>query len=172
MLLQLSWFFPSGPLHPAAPTPSGISPPLVICINYLATSFPTLYFTSPWLFCNCLFALLNSLTSSPIPHMSLPSSNGFPIYWIKDRRISINTEPRLEIRLRIAHRDRRADSEGMLQWALKCIQLVRPSLRNKDKGKRKHEDPESHQHTLSWAEWVRREQWAQRNYVLTMYRLP
>ena len=50
--------------------------PWVIHISSSATAFPTLYFTSPWLFCYYLFVLLNPLTSSPIPpHPSLPSGN-------------------------------------------------------------------------------------------------
>ena len=41
-------------------------------ISSLATPFPILYFTSPWLFCNYLFVLLNPLTSSPIPLQPSP----------------------------------------------------------------------------------------------------
>ena len=44
------------------------SRPRVMSISALATPFPALYFTSPWLFCNHLFVLLNPLTSSPTPH--------------------------------------------------------------------------------------------------------
>ena len=46
--------------------------PWVMCISPLATPFPILCFTSPWLFCNYLFVLLNPLTSSPISLQSPP----------------------------------------------------------------------------------------------------
>ena len=41
-------------------------------ITILLTVFPTLYFTAPWLFCNCTFVLLNFYTflnqsSNPLP---------------------------------------------------------------------------------------------------------
>ena len=60
-------------------TPSGNSPhhcscPWVMCICSLTTSFPILYFVSPWLLCNYLF-VLNILTSSPIPPHPLSSGN-------------------------------------------------------------------------------------------------
>ena len=45
------------------------------CVHTLASPFPMLYFTSPWLFCNYLFVLLNPLTSSPIPSYPLPLGN-------------------------------------------------------------------------------------------------
>ena len=74
MLLQLSQFFllclplprtPNSPWH----SPHLCLCPLVMHVSSLATSFPTLYLTSPWLFCNYQFALLNPLTTSPItPH--------------------------------------------------------------------------------------------------------
>ena len=62
-------FSPFALLHPVPPLPQGIpaSCPWVMCISSLATPCPVLYFTSPWLFCNYLFILLNPLTSSPIP---------------------------------------------------------------------------------------------------------
>ena len=41
--------------------------PWVMHVSSLATPFPILYFTSPWLFCNYIFVLLNPFTSSPIP---------------------------------------------------------------------------------------------------------
>ena len=44
-------------------------------LSSLATSFPILYFTSPWLFYNYLFVLLNPLASSPIPPHPLPAGN-------------------------------------------------------------------------------------------------
>ena len=55
--------------------PHHSSCPWVMCISSLATPFPILYFTSPWLFCGYLFVLPNPLTSSPIPHNPLPSCN-------------------------------------------------------------------------------------------------
>ena len=77
ILLQLSWVFPllaplhqNPPLHQAVPHPC--SCPRVMCVRSLATPFPILYFTSPWLFCNYLFVLLNPLTSHPFSHI-LPS---------------------------------------------------------------------------------------------------
>ena len=48
------------------------SRPWVMCKTSLTIPFPMLYFTSPWLFCNHLFVLLNPLTSSPIPPHSPP----------------------------------------------------------------------------------------------------
>ena len=39
--------------------------PWVMHINSLSTPFPILFFTSPWLFQNCLSVFLNPLTSSP-----------------------------------------------------------------------------------------------------------
>ena len=41
--------------------------PWVMCLSALTTPFPILYFTSPWLFCDYLFVVLNPLTSSPLP---------------------------------------------------------------------------------------------------------
>ena len=70
-------FSPFASPHPAHHTPSGslrqsphhCSCPWIMPICSLATPFPIPYFTSPWLFCNYLFVLLNPLTSSPIsPH--------------------------------------------------------------------------------------------------------
>ena len=45
-------------------TPHHCSCPWVMHISSLATPCPILYFTSPWLFCNYLFVLLNPLSSS------------------------------------------------------------------------------------------------------------
>ena len=63
-------------LHPALPTHSGnshhCSCPCFMYISSLSTTFPILYFTSPWLFCNYLFVLLNLFTSSPILPLPLP----------------------------------------------------------------------------------------------------
>ena len=69
ILLQLSQFFPFSPYSPHSlrQSPHHCSCPWVMHISSLATPFPTLYFISPWLCCNYLFVLLNSLTSSPIP---------------------------------------------------------------------------------------------------------
>ena len=68
--------FPPLLLHPAPITPSG-NPYTIVhvhrsCIGAFATSFAMLYFTSPWLICNCLSVLLNPLTFSPIPHHHPP----------------------------------------------------------------------------------------------------
>ena len=79
MLLQLSWFFPLCPslpstLHSLRQFPHHCSCPWVMHINSLATPFPILYFTSPWLFCNYLFVLPNPLTSHSFSHTSPPIS--------------------------------------------------------------------------------------------------
>ena len=76
VLLQFSQFFTFCLPHPAPPASHKQSPHLCSCpwvmhISSLATPFLILYFTSPWLFCNYLFILLNPLTSSPIPLHSL-----------------------------------------------------------------------------------------------------
>ena len=65
-------FFPFCPpppsnLHSFRQSPHHCSCPWVMRISSLATLFPMLYFTSPWLFCNYLLVLPNPLTSSPIP---------------------------------------------------------------------------------------------------------
>ena len=44
--------------------------PWVMHISSLASPFPVLYFTSPW-----LFVLLDPLTSSPFPYTPFPSGN-------------------------------------------------------------------------------------------------
>ena len=58
---------PPSTQHPRLPqaTPHHCLCPWVICVSSLATPFPILYFTSPWLFCNDLFVLLNLFTHSP-----------------------------------------------------------------------------------------------------------
>ena len=71
MLFQLSWFSHFCTPPPSNPTPSGNPPPplfvsMAHMYKFFGTLFPTLYFTSPWLFCNYLFVLLNPLTSSLI----------------------------------------------------------------------------------------------------------
>ena len=54
MLLQLSHFRPFTPLHPAHPLPPTFPPyrscPWVILISSLASTFPTLFLSSPCLF--------------------------------------------------------------------------------------------------------------------------
>ena len=80
MLLLLSWFFPlcsPSTQHPPLPQaiPHNFSCPWVMCISFLATPIPILYFTSPWLFCNYLFVLCNPLTSSCIPQTPIPSGS-------------------------------------------------------------------------------------------------
>ena len=55
--------------------PHHCSCPWVMRISSLATPFPILYFTSPWLFCNYLFVLLNRLTSYSFPYTPLPYGN-------------------------------------------------------------------------------------------------
>ena len=72
MLLKLSQFFPlsltpPSTSHSLRQSLQYCSCPWVMSITSLATPFPTLYFTSPWIFCNYLFVLLNPLTSSSIP---------------------------------------------------------------------------------------------------------
>ena len=69
MLLQFSWFSPLCPPPTSTPhslrqAPHHCSCPWVMHISSLATPCPILYFTSPWLFCNYLFVLLNPLSSS------------------------------------------------------------------------------------------------------------
>ena len=80
-VLQLSQFF--SPLSPSIyhppqwcrQSPHHCSCSWVMGISSLATPFPILYFTSPWLFCKYLFVLLNALTSSLIPPHPLPFGN-------------------------------------------------------------------------------------------------
>ena len=80
MILQLSQFFtlcsmqPST-LHSLWQSSHHCSHSRVMGIDSLAPLFPMLYFTSPWLFCNFLFVLLNALTYSPIPTHPLAFSN-------------------------------------------------------------------------------------------------
>ena len=80
MLLQLSCFFPFCSPPPSTPyslrqSPHPYSCPWVMCVSSLAAPYPILCSTSPWLFCNCLFVLLNPLTSSPTHQHPLPSGN-------------------------------------------------------------------------------------------------
>ena len=69
------------PLLPPPSTPHSLrqflhlcSCPWVMRVSSLATPFPILYFTSPWLFCNYLFVLPNPLTSHSFSHTSPPIS--------------------------------------------------------------------------------------------------
>ena len=63
------------PPPPSTPLPQAILIPLfvslVLRIRSLATLFPVLYFTSPWLFCDYQFVLLNPLTHYPKPSSHL-----------------------------------------------------------------------------------------------------
>ena len=54
-------------------SPNHCSCPWVMLVSSLAAPFSILYFTSPWLFCNYLFVLLNPLISSPILSLPLPT---------------------------------------------------------------------------------------------------
>ena len=78
MQLQLSRFFPlcSPPSIPHSPQaiPSLCSCPWVMHTGPLATPFPVLYFTSPWLFHDYQI-VLNPLNFSPITSNLYPSGN-------------------------------------------------------------------------------------------------
>ena len=65
---------PSTP-HSLRQSPCLCSCPWVMRISSSATPFPVLYCTSPWLFCNYLFVLLNPLPSSSIPLHPPPFGN-------------------------------------------------------------------------------------------------
>ena len=72
MLLQLYQFFPLCPPPLSNPhflrqSPHHCSCPRVTRISFLATPFPVLCFTSPWLFCNYLPVLLNPLNALLLP---------------------------------------------------------------------------------------------------------
>ena len=60
--------------HSLRQFPHNCSCPQIMRVSSVATPFPILHFTSPWLFCNYLFVLLNPFTSSPI--LLLP-----PLIW-------------------------------------------------------------------------------------------
>ena len=69
--------FPPSPPPPSTSyslrqSPHHCSCPWVMSISSLATPFPILYFTSPWLFCNYQFVLLDPLRSSPILSLLSP----------------------------------------------------------------------------------------------------
>ena len=61
--------------HSLRQSPPHIPCPWVMHMCSLATPFPILYFISPWLYFNYLFAFLNLVNSSPIPPSPLPSGN-------------------------------------------------------------------------------------------------
>ena len=76
--IMVVFIFPPLPPPPSTPnslkqSPHHCSCPWVVHISSLATPFPILYFTAPWLFFNYLFVLLKTLTFSPIPSYTLPS---------------------------------------------------------------------------------------------------
>ena len=71
VVLMFSPLLPSTQ-HP--PLPQTVPTPLFKGVSSLATPFPILYFTSPWLFCNYLFVLPNPLTSHSFSHTSPPIS--------------------------------------------------------------------------------------------------
>ena len=80
MLLQLSQFFllclppPSTP-HSFRQSLQLSSRPWVMHVSSLASPFLMLYFTSPWVFYNYLFVLLNPCTFSPILLLPPPNCN-------------------------------------------------------------------------------------------------
>ena len=88
ILLQLSWFFllcpsPHRTPHSLRQFPHHCSCPWVMRISSLATPFPILYCTSPGLFGNHLFVLLNPLASSPIlPHSGFPFFFNWRFLWL------------------------------------------------------------------------------------------
>ena len=76
ILLYMPKIFPLSASTQDLPLPQTMPTPLFISmgimhISSLATPFPILYFTSPWLFCNYLF-VPNTLTWLPIPLHVLP----------------------------------------------------------------------------------------------------
>ena len=58
--------------HGLRQSPHHCSCPWVMYVSASAAPFPMLCFTSPWLFCNYLFILLNPLTSLRIPPQPSP----------------------------------------------------------------------------------------------------
>ena len=70
---------PFAKLYTATPIPTGNPPTsfmsMVMHVSSLATPFPILYFTSPWLFHTYLFVLLNPFTFPPCSPMPLPKDN-------------------------------------------------------------------------------------------------
>ena len=84
-----NFFLPCIPLHlvlppspPALPFPHS-SRPCIVHISSLASPFPTLFLTSPWLFCAYLFCFLFpvpvSPPSPPPPHCDYP--HWLPSMW-------------------------------------------------------------------------------------------
>ena len=71
-------FTPFASLHPVCPSGNlhTVVHDLGSCMYVLwAAVFPTLYFTSPWLFCDYQFVLLNPFTFSTLPANPFPSGN-------------------------------------------------------------------------------------------------
>ena len=90
MLLQLSQSYPFAPSAQSTPTLSR-QPHTVVhvrgsCLHIcsLATLFLVLYFTSPWLFCNYPFVLLNSCTFFAHSPKPLPSGDCQNIFYVCD----------------------------------------------------------------------------------------
>ena len=75
---------PQSTPHSLRKSPRRCSCPWVMRISSLVAPFPVLYFTSPRLFYNYLFVLLNPLTTSTIPPHPLPSDNHQNILHIHD----------------------------------------------------------------------------------------
>ena len=75
MLLQLSHFCPFTPLHPAHSLPPTFPPysscPWVILISSLASTFPTLFLPSPYLFSTYHLCYLFSVPFPPSPPLTL-----------------------------------------------------------------------------------------------------
>ena len=77
MLLELSCFFPLCPFPPSTShslrqSPHHCSCPWVMWVSSLATLFPILYFTSPWLFCTyylyfLILSPLHTFSCTPPP---------------------------------------------------------------------------------------------------------
>ena len=75
---------PSTQSHPYSLRQSPYHCPFFLHICSLATMFPMLYFTSPWLFCNYHFILLNPFTFFTHPPDPLPSANHQNIFCVYD----------------------------------------------------------------------------------------
>ena len=79
MLLQLSYFPPFTPLHPAHPLPLTFPPfsscPWVIQISSLASTFPILFLTSPCLFSTYHLCYLFSVPFPPSVSSHSPADN-------------------------------------------------------------------------------------------------
>ena len=129
MLLQLFSFLPlCAPLlstsYSLRQFSHHCSCPRLMQVSSLAAPFPVLYFTSPWLFCNCLFVLLNPLTSSPVPPIFNRDSLGAgrcPLQMTKprDKQFKKGSSP---------HRGRRIKSGGHNPRAV-AVQGLTPAPR-------------------------------------------